>query len=255
MKNRKIVPTIIAIIILIAIIVATVITKQYKSDSNPKTETEIENTFENPYTNIDKNEIAYQNTASIEELKQSSGTTGDTDIYQIENEYDGRKVLAVKPSVKTKVAFAGMIKKEKPTMQEAETIISEEMPQNTGIWINQQSRQTITQMLNNTLQSKYQIDENGYLQIENKDNQNEYDKKLEQAITSNKQYIIDISSTCYIVDQITGEIQPYLFEELDPYQTYYYVEDADRMIIFLTENTYKKLTQKEIVESVINLMK
>ena len=79
------------------------------------------------------------------------------------------------------------------------------------------------------------------------------DKKIEEIINGNKLYIIDISSTCYIVDEITGEILDYNFEDMDEYQTYQYFEDGDKKIIFITENQNNQLTVKEIIESVIEL--
>lgn len=195
-----------------------------------------------------------QNESTVEELKEATGTTGDSQIYQVEEEYDGRKVLAVKPSIQTKVAFAGMIQNAQPTMADAERIATEKLPKNAGIWINETSRESCLKMLNEVLDSTYETDENGYLKITNKEKQNQYDKKLEQIIQSDKQYLIDISSTCYTVDQLTGEIGPYLYSELDPYQTYYYLQDTDRTIIFLTENAEGKLTNAEIIQSVIDLI-
>ena len=109
-------------------------------------------------------------------------------------------------------------------------------------------------MLQEVLESTYTVDDQGYLKVVNKEKQNQYDKKLEQAIQSDKQYLIDISSTCYTVDQLTGEIGPYLYSELDPYQTYHYLQDSNRMVIFLTENAGHKLTNTEIIHSVIDLI-
>ena len=80
-----------------------------------------------------------------------------------------------------------------------------------------------------------------------------YGDEIEEIINGNKLYIIDISSTCYIVDEITGEILDYNFEDMDEYQTYQYFEDGDKKIIFITENQNNQLTVKEIIESVIEL--
>ena len=44
------------------------------------------------------------------------------------------------------------------------------------------------------------------------------------------------------------------FEKMDKYQTYEYFKDGDRMIIFINENSSNQMTEKEIFESVINLM-
>ena len=88
------------------------------------------------------------------------------------------------------------------------------------------------------------------------DNQkiNDYDKKIINIINGNKLYILDVNSVCYIVDDITGEILDYNFENMDKYQTYEYFEDNDKMIIFINENKSNQLDDKEIFESVINLL-
>jgi hypothetical protein len=87
--------------------------------------------------------------------------------------------------------------------------------------------------------------------LENENNANENDKKLQKALNSKKQYLISISSICYIVDDITGEILDYSFENMDKYQTYEYFEDENKDIIFITENKSNQLSEKEIVNSVL----
>ncbi len=93
----------------------------------------------------------------------------------------------------------------------------------------------------------------GYLRIRESKVENENDKKIQQAISGNKLYIIDISSTCYIVDDITGEILDYCFEKLDKHQTYEYFSDLDKYIIFITENKDNLLKNSEILDSVLAL--
>ena len=43
------------------------------------------------------------------------------------------------------------------------------------------------------------------------------------------------------------------YEEMDPYQTYQYYEDDNQMLIFITTNKNGKLTNAEILESVLEL--
>ena len=62
-----------------------------------------------------------------------------------------------------------------------------------------------------------------------------------------------IENDYYIVDDVTGEILDYNFENMDKYQTYEYFEDNDRIIVFVTENSSNVLTESEIFESLINL--
>ena len=44
------------------------------------------------------------------------------------------------------------------------------------------------------------------------------------------------------------------YEEFDKYQTYSYCQDGDKMVICITENTENKLENKEIFESIFNLI-
>ena len=59
---------------------------------------------------------------------------------------------------------------------------------------------------------------------------------------------------CYIVDDITGEILDYSFEDMDKYQTFEYFEDENKKIIFITENKSNQLKENEIIESLLNIL-
>lgn len=243
MKNNKKLITLILILIAFAFL-------QHKKDKNENNQIEA-----NILEEVDKNQISYQENVTVDELKNEIGATGNTDIYEIQQEYDGRNIITVKANIKYKVAFAGMIKSSTPKMDELDEILNENHPKENGIWIEKQSRDKILEIFNNDkINSKYIIDDNGYLKIEDKNNQNEIDKKLEKIINGNKQYILDISSVCYIVDEITGEILDYNFENMDKYQTYEYFEDNDKMIIFVTQNKTNILTEEKIFNSVIELL-
>ena len=76
---------------------------------------------------------------------------------------------------------------------------------------------------------------------------------MENLINGDKQYIIDISSVCYIVDSITGEILDYNFEKMDRYQTYQYFQDDKLMLIFINENSDEQLNKDEIFTSLVEL--
>lgn len=258
-KNKKI--TLVTVLVILAIVIILAIIN-LNNNKEKKTDTET-NTDENTtieyvndiYTETNKNEIEYQENTTVEDLKTQTGVTANNEIFEIEEEYDGRKVLTVKPSLKYKVAFTGMVKDKIPQMNEIDKITEENLPQYTGIWIENNSRNKILQLFNGkNTNSKYYIDEQGYLKISQKNNQNENDKKIESAINSDKQYILDISSVCYIIDNVTGEVLDYNFEKMDKYQTYEYFKDNNRTIIFISENSNNQLTEKEILESVINLM-
>ena len=245
-KNKKVIILVVLLIMFVAILVL-LFNKRIQKDNN-------QNNFEQYGEQVDKNQIEYQPDVTVEEIKNEIGATGNTDIYEVEQEYDGRNILAVKPSIKYKVAFAGMIKNAKPSMSELDNIVEEKLPHKTGIWVEEKSRDKILEIFNDgDVNSKYLIDDDGYLKIDRKNNQNDNDKKIEKIIKGKKQYILDISSVCYIVDDITGEILDYNFENMDKYQTYEYFEDTDKYIVFVTENSNNVLTNLEIFKSIINL--
>ena len=245
-KNKKVIILVVLLIMFVAILVL-LFNKRIQKDNN-------QNNFEKYGEQVDKNQIEYQPDVTVEEIKNEIGATGNTDIYEVEQEYDGRNILAIKPSIKYKVAFAGMIKNAKPSMSELDNIIEEKLPHKTWIWVEEKSRDKILEIFNDgDVNSKYLIDDDGYLKIDRKNNQNDNDKKIEKIIKGKKQYILDISSVCYIVDDITGEILDYNFENMDKYQTYEYFEDKDKYIVFVTENSNNVLTNLEIFKSIINL--
>lgn len=254
MKDKKMCFKIgLIIIILILIICVVVFFKNREEKENIKNIENIGNTEINEIL-PEENNLSNEEKNQIEELKNQAGITGNTDLYEVQKDYDNKEIAIVKPSVKYKVAFAGMIKNSKPEISELDSIIKENHPKNSGIWICPKDRNTVLKLLTNVTRSQYNIDENGYLKIENNDEQNDNDKKILKAIKGDKLYIIAISSTCYIVDNVTGEILDYSFENMDKYQTYEYFEDDDRMIIFVTENKSNQIDENSVINSVIDLL-
>lgn len=227
--------------IIIAIILTIMIfLLHYKMTNN---NTKVEDT-----TNTEKTEV--------DELKEQYNITGNSDIYNVEIESDGRKVINIKASVNFKVAFAGMIKNAIPSYEQLDSIFEENAPIEKGIWIKKEDREMIVTYLNESekLNCKYEINNEGYLQIEETNNANTTDKKIENLINGEKQYIFCISSVSYMVDTVTGDIIDNPYNELEKYQTYDYFKDEDRMIIFITENKDSKMTESEIFESIIDLI-
>lgn len=252
-KKNKI--TIITLLILLILIVFALL-NYYGILKNDKNNNLIDSNIQDSYNEMIQNSVMYDNSANIDDLKNEYKVTGQDDLYQIDTEYDGRKVLNIKPSIDYKVAFSGMIKKSKPNFEEVDTIFNNNAPQKTGIWINEQSRWKIVNFLNSSkkLSSNYEVDEFGYLQISEKNNQSDFDKKIEKLISSDMQYVFDISSICYMIDPVTGEIIENAYNDLEEYQTYEYFSDENKMIIFITENKDNKLTNDEIFESILNLL-
>lgn len=251
-KNKKILLIISIILILMIICIILIINSNRNSTQ--------ENMEENIYQSKQINEIIEENNVSEEEkneiniLKQDIGITGNTDLYEIQKDNYNTKVIAIKPSIKYKIAFSGMIKGKKPEISEVDGIINKNHPRYAGIWIESNSKSKFMELLNSYTKSQYEIDETGYLRLKNKTSQNDNDKIIENIINGNKLYIISMSNTCYIIDDVTGEILDYCFEELDRYQTYEYFEDEDKMIIFVTENKYNLLDNKNIFDSILKLM-
>ena len=127
MKNKKIV---IGIIIIVCIAVGVSIIFMNKNSDD----TENRNNFVNDYSNVNKeNEISYQNDVSVGELKNETGLTGDDSIYQIDTEFDGRKVLNIKADIQYKVALAGVLQKDMPNYNDVDNVIQEALLTKNGI--------------------------------------------------------------------------------------------------------------------------
>ena len=246
-KKKIVLGVVIAIIILIIVAFVVILS----TNARNKTENEQNENWENPYTEIDKNEIQYQESASIDELKNETGLTADSNLYEVNTEYDGRKVLSIKANIQYKVAFAGIIKGQAPKIDEVDTILQENHPTENGVWIDKQSRSKFLELIKGNTKSEYEINEKGYLTIKNKNEQNENDKSLEKFINSGKHLVITISNMYYEVDSVTGEVVEYPFEQLDAYQTYSQVMSDDNIIFVITSNKNKKLTNQEILEDLL----
>lgn len=148
-----------------------------------------------------------------------------------------------------------MITGNAPTLNEIDSIFEKNAPTKNGIWIIEKDRNKILNYLNNNdkLDCKYKI-EDGYLKISDDAKSSSLDKKIRKIIDGNKQIILDISSVYYMVDTVTGDIVDNPYNELSKSQTYEYVQDENKMIIFVTENAEKVLTENDIFDSIINLL-
>ena len=195
----------------------------------------------------------YDENANLEDLKQEYKMTGSDELYEIQTEEDGRKVLYIKPDINYKVAFAGIIKGTIPDFTEIDSIYETNYPTENGIWVEQNSREQIRELFNKFLSSEYEIVD-GYLKIKNENTPSENDKKLKEIINGDKQFILSISGVSYLVDTVSGNILDNPFEEFDKYQIYEYVECENNKIIFITENNKKALTDEEIFDSILNLI-
>ena len=241
---KKIIRNIIIVLIIIVVIITCY--KVYKN--NKRTD------LENQYKELKEQSIMYNTEAQVEELKKEYNYSGDSNLYEIETEYDGRKVLTIRPSENYKVAFAGLIKRAKPEKDEVLEIFEKKYPTENGIWIEEKSRNKILQYLNNNLSSKYEITQSGYLKnLDKKDT--EKDKQLINLINGNRKYILGIEGTAYYIDPLTGDIIDDIYEQMDEHQTYSYFENENNMIIYITENKQNALKSDEIFDSLLKLVK
>ena len=251
--NKKKILVIVLILILILVIGIIVITNNLNKEKEGNTNNTNTANLEVPDVEIDKNQVDYNNNATVNELKDFTGASGDTELYEVTTEYDGRQVLKIKDNKQYDVAIAGIIKQEKPEFSEIEEL-KKNAPKKPGIWVSEKSRTNFLNLLNNQTNSKYKFNEEGYLEIEDKSSQNNIDKKLESLISGSKLFAIDISGTDYTIDSVTGEIVENPFEQLDPYQAFDYVANDNSYIIIVTTNKEKSLSNKEILNSIIEQM-
>ncbi len=153
--NKK--SLIICIIVVLIIILAIFMIKLNNLGKDDKKNNDIENTAlvesknneENVNANFIDNSSSYQyTTEEVEKIKKEINATANTDIYRIEEEPGGRKILQIKPEIQFNVDLAGIIKNGEPKENELNEILKK-IPNTTGIWISNQSRETFLGLLKN----------------------------------------------------------------------------------------------------------
>lgn len=189
---------------------------------------------------------------TIEQLKKDTGIMAENDLYEVKVEYDGKKVLNIKPEIQYKIAFAGIIKRDKFTVEEVENIFEDYYPKNSGIWIDNNSKEKFIKMLEKETNNKYKITKEGFLEIESESTPNDIDSAIKEMIESNKKYIVTISGIYYEADIVTGEILDNFYEDMDPYQATKSVSNNEDVIIFISSNSKKMLSEEEILQELIS---
>lgn len=185
---------------------------------------------------------------TIEKIKTETGASAKTELYDIFKEYDGREVLVIKPEIQFKTVLAGILKKTKPTIDEANNVNLNNF-QKKGIWISKESREKFIKILKKCNINNFKINEEGYLCIVEISN-NEYAKKLEELTKQNQLLIIDIKGTCYIRDEMTGEIIEYPFKDMDLLQVCEKFEIPNSKIIEITTNEVNTIN---IIEEILKM--
>ena len=201
-------------------------------------------------SNLHEDKVNITNdTDKIENIKNEINSTADTDLFQIETEYDGRETLQIKPKIQFDTVLAGILNNKKPKEDKIDNILTE-APTDTGVWISEQSREAFLELLSNNNINNYYIDENGYLK-KNNDLNNKIANELNEMIDSEFLYIIDISGTCYMRDDVSGEVVEYPFEDMDPYQLIEPFSDENKLILVTTTNKRNLLTDSEILDGLL----
>ena len=235
-KKKKIISLVVMAIIVIFVVISVILLK--------KNELERQQNVENQ---------SQEENVSVEDLMQDVNATADSNIYDVATEYDGRKVLSVKTSVQFSVAFAGKIKEDLTSIEEAKTITEQQLPTNTGIYLGNQDNKVL-EYINSYTNCTYGVSEEGYLKINEQTENNDYDDKIQKIMQSDNLYIVYCDGEMRIVDNITGEIGNYDFENIDPYQTYEYCKDENKMFVELTTNKQGQLSEEEIVTALLELL-
>lgn len=247
----------ICIVILLVIISTIFVIKLNNSKTSNQEKQNVENSdvsknetsVENSNSSDNSNSSAEATTEEIEKIKKEINATANTDIYELKEEPGGRKILQVKLDVQFSVDLAGIIKNDKPKENELNELLKQ-MPSKTGIWISSQSREKFLELLRNNNIQNFSITNEGYLKIDSSI-EDTISSKLENMIKSDKLYIINITGKAYERDYITGEIVEYPFEDMDPTQIIEPYSDENKIILEVTTNKQKNLTDKEILETII----
>jgi len=242
MKKNILIVVLLVVVVVIAIILIFNNNKEKNNDQNILQNDIQNNDFMNRMVSTDANEI--------NAIKNEINATGQTDIYQIEEEYDGRRIIQVKPDVQYQVALAGIIKNGIPAEDEINTLL-EQAPTNSGMWISESSREKFMDLLNSNNISDFEITNYGYLKCNKQGNLTEQEEKLKNMAESDKLYVIDMSGKTYQRDYISGEVIEYPFEEMDPYQVLEPYKVEDSIILGVTSNKDNYLSDIEILEAII----
>ena len=227
MKNKIICITTIIVISIVFFITTKII--RMRSE-------EVKSSLPINYETENKEEKTTENNEKITEIIENQGLKADENIYEILKEYDGREVISVKSDIKYKVALAGILKKQKPDFSELNELL-ENAPKHTGIWISEDSRNTFLDLLGKQTNATYSINEEGFLLQKESWIMNKYDNSISEMLSDEKLHVFDISSVTYIVDEVTGEIQEYPFEEMDPHGGYEYFQSGDMEMFIVGKNS------------------
>lgn len=186
----------------------------------------------------------------INKVKNEINAKANSNIYQVEEEYDGRKILQIRPNIQFETVLASILKNEKPLENEIQELLQKK-PSKNGIWISEQSRDKFLNLLKENNIDCYSINNEGFLEYTGNSDKEEV-KKINEVTTSNNLCIIDISGTSFSRDEISGEIVEYPFEKMEPYQAVDVYRNDNDIILEITTNEKGKLSSEEILKEVLS---
>lgn len=250
-KERKmkkygcIIITVIALIVVVATINFTI---KHKNKNDENISNFVTNDGMSEEEKIIEEEVKNTNQEEVEKIKEEISATANSDIYYVTEEPDGRKILQIKPNVQFEVDLAGIIKKSIPEEKEIEDL-NKKAPNKTGVWISENSREAFLELLQENNVGGLSIQKDGYLKVDSS-SEDELSKRLEDMIKSNKLYIINMTGIAYEKDYLSGEIVEYPFEDMDPEQIIEPYKNGNRIILEVTTNKLKKITNNEILTEI-----
>lgn len=117
-----------------------------------------------------------------------------------------------------------------------------------GIYISEKGREKILNLINNTTNSEYKIDNDGYLIINDNSN-NEISQKLNTLIAGNKCVILDYSIYYYCI--LGNDICTFNIEETQYLEKF---ENEDVIIMILNPKKYEEEyeSDKDLINQIIN---
>ena len=254
--NKKIlIPIIILLVIIVIAVIFYINTRNKDNDSETDNNqvTTQDNAVEEQENIGEQDEVENINSEEenerINSVKAQYGFTGDNSLYTESN-----NELSIKPSIAYRTGLIGSIEQRMPTYAEINNTKVNGEPTGTGIWISPASRETFLNCIN-SVENSFEIDENGYLKIKSGAN-SKYAQKINEIKQQSLLVIVDMTGIDYIVDVVTGDIFKNEFEAMDPYQVYEYVdyEEANKSIIFLNSNQMNRLTNQEIIDTMMQVI-
>ena len=138
-------------------------------------------------------------------------------------------------------------------LSQVDKIINEKTPKNSGIWIEESSREDIQELLEQISKSEYEI-KDGYLTVKNANSENDVDKVLKKYIDSDKFVVLAKTGDIKMVDDVTGTVEDYPFEKLEEYQSYDFVQDNGNYIICLAKNEKGKIQADEFAKALKSIL-